>query len=242
MKAIILAAGRGSRMKHLTDESPKCLLQIKGKPLLEWQLDALHEADIKEIAVVTGYKHEMLSKYDLVKFHNPNWSETQMVSSLYCASEWLEEEPCLVSYSDIFYDSTAVESLIESDEEISLTYDSNWLDLWTKRFGDPLLDAETFRIDNEGFLAEIGKKAMNIEEIEGQYMGLLKFNPGGWIKLKNIFNNLLIEEKNSIHMTGILQMLIELRKVKVKPVPYKREWGEFDSIQDLKLLSCKNQI
>ena len=175
MKAIILAAGRGSRMKHLTDERPKCLIEFNGKPLLEWQLEAIRAAGIDEIAIVTGYKREMLTGYGLVEFHNPEWATTQMVSSLCCANEWLEANTCIVSYSDIFYEASAVRSLIESKADISLTYDPNWLELWTKRFGDPLLDAETFRLNPDGTLAEIGKKPKTVEEIQGQYMGLLKF-------------------------------------------------------------------
>ena len=61
MKAIILAAGRGSRMKKLTNDKPKCLVKLHGKPLLEWQLESMRKSGISEIAIVTGYKHEMLS-------------------------------------------------------------------------------------------------------------------------------------------------------------------------------------
>ena len=66
MKAIILAAGRGSRMKNMTDERPKCLVELGGKPLLEYQLTALRQAGINEIAVVTGYRRELLVGYGLV--------------------------------------------------------------------------------------------------------------------------------------------------------------------------------
>jgi len=155
MKAIILAAGRGSRMKALTENKPKCLIDVKGKPLIEWQISALREAGINEIAIVTGYKSEMLNSYRLKKFHNPKWAETQMVSSLMCASEWLEHEDCVVSYSDIFYESQAIRLLIECGSEICITYDPNWETLWKQRFEDPLSDAETFRIDSESFLLEM---------------------------------------------------------------------------------------
>ena len=57
MNAIILAAGRGSRMKNLTSDKPKCLVQLNGKTLIQWQLDALNQAGISNIAVVTGYRH-----------------------------------------------------------------------------------------------------------------------------------------------------------------------------------------
>ena len=97
MKAIILAAGRGSRMRELTNERPKCLVELKGKSLLDWQLEALREAGIKKIAIVTGYKREMLAYRGLVEFHNTRWAETQMVSSLACAAHWLKTGPCIVS-------------------------------------------------------------------------------------------------------------------------------------------------
>ena len=68
MKAIILAAGRGSRMKNLTDDKPKYLVKLHQKPLLERQLESLRKSGINEIAIVTGYKHEMLSSYNLAEF------------------------------------------------------------------------------------------------------------------------------------------------------------------------------
>ena len=104
MRAIILAAGRGSRMKSLTDERPKCLVELRGKPLLEWQLWALRDAGINEIAIVTGYKRELLAERGLVEFFNPRWAETNMVSSLACAEAWLVADTCIVSYADIFYE------------------------------------------------------------------------------------------------------------------------------------------
>ena len=91
-RAIILAAGRGSRMKEMTAEKPKCLTMLYGRPLLEHQLSALRSAGITDIAVVTGYMREALTSYDLVEFHNSRWAETNMVASLCCAREWLMDE------------------------------------------------------------------------------------------------------------------------------------------------------
>lgn len=234
MKAIILAAGRGSRMKNLTDECPKCLVELRGKPLLEWQLIALREAGIKDISIVTGYKRELLADFGLKEFNNPRWASTNMVSSLACAGEWLEAEPCIVSYSDIFYKSCAVKSLILCKALLAVTYDSNWRKLWEKRFGDPLIDAETFRLNPDGTLAEIGNKPRTIEEIEGQYMGLLRFTPEGWREVRRIRAELSQELCDKMHMTGTLQKVIEAGKVPVASVPYSSEWGEFDSESDIK--------
>ena len=86
MKAIILAAGRGSRMKKLTDEGPKCLVKLRGKTLLDWQLDVFKNAGISQIAIVTGYKRQLLANRGLEEFYNDRWAETNMVSSLACAN------------------------------------------------------------------------------------------------------------------------------------------------------------
>ena len=233
MKAIILAAGRGSRMKKLTDELPKCLVEIRGKTLLDWQLEALRAAGITEIAIVTGYKREMLTNRGMFDFHNPRWAETNMVSSLECAQEWLKEEPCIVSYSDIFYDSSAVTSLMVSDALLAVTYDPKWLELWSKRFGDPLLDAETFRPTLENTLAEIGKKPSSVDEVQGQYMGLLKITPKAWREIMRLRDKLTQKEKDSIHMTDTLQAIINSGKILIDAIPYDKKWGEIDNQKDL---------
>ena len=233
MKAIILAAGRGSRMKNLTDERPKCFIELNGKKLIESQLEAIRAAGIHEIAVVTGYKSEMLTHFGLTEFHNPRWAETNMVSSLACADTWLRESPCIVSYSDIFYDSEAVILLMKSTSPLAVTYDPSWLSLWEKRFGDPLLDAETFCMDDKGFLTEIGQKPKLVDEIEGQYMGLLRFSPEGWREIKSIRNEIILEESDKMHMTGTLQRVIDANNLSISAIPYYGEWGEIDSAQDL---------
>ncbi|QLQ25741.1 MAG: phosphocholine cytidylyltransferase family protein [Dechloromonas sp.] len=233
MKAIILAAGRGSRMKDLTGERPKCLVELRGKALLDWQLEALRAAGITEIAIVTGYKRELLGNRGLVEFHNARWAETNMVSSLACAQDWLQAEPCIVSYSDIFYCPMAVQSLMTCEASLAVTYDPNWLELWTQRFGDPLLDAETFRLTPEHTLAEIGNKPTSVDAVQGQYMGLLRFTPEGWAEVTRIRSYLSPEQCDKMHMTGTLQMVIEADCIQILAVPYEGVWGEIDLADDL---------
>lgn len=233
MKAIILAAGRGSRMKDLTDDRPKCLVELRDKPLLDWQLDALRAVDITEIAIVSGYKRELLCNRGLVEFHNTRWAETNMVSSLALAHDWLQSEPCIVSYSDIFYSPAALQSLLDSNAPLAVTYDPNWVELWTKRFGDPLLDAESFRISPLHTLTEIGNNPKSVDEIQGQYMGLLRFTPQGWAEVLRIRSSMTPGQFANMHMTGILQKVIDSGVVPITAVPYVGEWGEVDSATDL---------
>ncbi len=234
MRAVILAAGRGRRMKGLTDDRPKCLIPFRGRTLLAWQLAALRGAGISDIGIVTGYRSDMLRGQGLAEFHNTRWTETQMVSSLACAEPWLRIGNCIVSYSDIYYEPEAVRLLVESAADLAITYDPNWRALWERRFGDPLLDAETFRLRADGTLAEIGGKPGSVDEIEGQYMGLLRFTPRGWSEVARLRENMNATERDAMHMTGTLQRVIEAGRVPVHAVPYGAGWGEFDTDQDLR--------
>ena len=233
MKGIILAAGRGSRMKAMTMDKPKCLVLLNGKSLLARQIGAFRKAGITEIAIVTGYRRELLEQYSDKEFHNPYWDKTNMVESLRCASEWLQESPCVVSYSDIVFEPAAITSLIGSPSDISITYDPSWLDLWGLRFEDPLTDAETFKLGAQGQLREIGGSASTTSEIDGQYMGLLKFTPVGWKHFDLVFSKLSRKARATVHMTDMLQKIIDSGLMQVGAVRYKGLWSEIDSETDL---------
>ena len=235
MKAIILAAGRGSRMENLTEEKPKCLIEVRGKPLLEWQMEAIAEAGVTDLAIVTGYKRDLFDAYDFTEFHNELWSSTNMVWSLSCAQSWLENQPCIVSYSDIFYESSAVKSLKSCKAPIAITYNCNWLKLWSKRFRNPLSDAETFQINSEQAVLDIGGMPKNTDEIQGQFMGLMRVTPKGWNEINRIRKK-SHEDWSKLDTTGLLQQIIRGDRLTVFGIPYEEEWFEFDSQSDLNFI------
>jgi choline kinase len=231
MKAIILAAGRGSRMGAMTAEQPKCLTVLDGRPLLHWQMSALRGAGIDDIGIVGGYKNELLAPYVRKLFVNARWAETNMVASLMCAAEWLRMSDCIISYSDIFYAPQTVKALTESPHDICMSYDVNWLELWSQRFSDPLSDAEQFKIDADGRVTAIGARAATAADIEGQYMGLLKFTPRGWAAIERFLSQV---DPDRLDMTSLLSRLIAAGE-KVYGVKSIGAWGEVDSEQDLRL-------
>lgn len=232
MKAVILAAGRGSRMGLLTEHKPKCMVEFQGKPLLAWQQQACSAAGIAKLGAVVGYAREAFEGMGLTLFENPRWESTNMVSSLASAQAWLSAEPCIVSYSDIFYEADAVRLLMNARSDIGVLYDVNWRTQWEERFDDPLSDAETFRIDASGAILEIGNRAATIDEIEGQYMGLLHFTPRGWRAVAGYCAALAPAVLDKLSMTELLNGLIGAG-VTVLGVPYRGLWGEIDSASDL---------
>lgn len=239
MKAVILAAGRGSRMGALTQEQPKCLTVLAGQPLLFWQLSALSAASILDIAVITGYTGEKIRALatkgpaPFTTLENPHWSETNMLTTLLFAANWAAGEECLISYSDIVYPARHVRSLMASAEPIALTYDRQWEALWSLRNdGNPLEDAETFREEN-GILRSIGGKPHNLGQVQGQYMGLLKLSPEGWNTwLDNCRKLGAAVDKTD--MTGFLNHLLR-KNTRIGAVPVDGAWCEVDNGKDLQL-------
>ena len=174
--AILLAAGRGSRLGSITNDRPKCLVKCGGRPIIEWQIEALRGGGIERIVVVTGYCGDLLEEYGHRRVVNPDWAQTNMVKSLLCAAEEVTG-PTVVSYSDIVYGPEPVRKLLASPHACALTYDVDWLDLWRRRFDDPLSDAESLSLADDGRVLDIGRKHVGLAEICGQYMGLLKIDP-----------------------------------------------------------------
>jgi choline kinase len=234
MRAVILAAGRGSRMGQLGDGRPKCLIEFGKKLLIERQVAALRRGGAQAIAVVRGYRADMIEFPNLTYFHNKRWSESNMVLSLAAAAEWLKLGPVIVSYADIFYRHELVRDLASATGDLVIAYDRSWRALWSRRFADPLADAETFQADASGRLIEIGNKTSSIDEIEGQYMGLLKLTPRAWKDVEALLCTLDAPTRDRLDMTGLLQRLLR-RHVTINTFGTDGQWGEVDSPDDLAL-------
>ena len=238
MRGIILAAGRGSRMGTLTDRRPKCLTPLAGKPLLQWQLDALRESGIGEVAVVRGYMADKLESPDYAVFDNVRWAETNMVMSLACAEPWLSSVPCVVSYSDIVYHPDVVRALATARGDLAISYDRLWHRLWSERFDEPLSDAETFRVGQDGTLEEIGDRPRTLDEVQGQYMGLLKLTPTGWGQVRALLGRTPLAEGDALDVTALLRRLLAEGK-EIATVPVDGRWCEVDSESDLRMYESK---
>ena len=233
MRALILAAGRGRRMKGLTDERPKALLPVNGRPLIEWSLESLRIGGINEVGLVTGYKADLLQAIDVnISFHNDAWETTNMVASAFCADSWLAQGDTIICYSDILFTANAITALKNSSGDIVVSNNLNWQKVWQKRFADPLLDAETFKRDGRGILTEIGNKPKSLDEIQGQFMGLLKVTRRGWDSFRRHYQALPSEKAENIDMTSTLNTLIHHGE-KINTVDVSEDWFEFDSEEDL---------
>jgi len=128
-----------------------------------------------------------------------------------------------------------VRGLAATPGQLVITYDRAWRRLWSRRFADPLADAETFRIDAAGQLLEIGGKTRRIEDIEGQYMGLLKFTPPAWRAVETLLGTLEPAVRDRLDLTGLLRRLLAGKLLPVSTFPTDGQWGEIDNPEDVAL-------
>jgi L-glutamine-phosphate cytidylyltransferase len=245
LKVIILAAGRGSRLSPLTDNKPKCMVKLFGKSLLKWQIEKFREVGIKDISVVTGYKKELIIMDGIKIYHNENFEKTNMIETLFCAKKEINEK-VIVSYGDIIFQNSVVEKLIESKEDFSVVIDKEWRKYWSIRFDNPLDDAESLILDSENYIKNIGQKTTNLDEIQGQYIGLMMFKGKSTEIIKKFYDKMKKLSKinenplNSnltfqlSYMTDFLQGLVN-EKYKLKAILIENGWLELDSMYDYEI-------
>lgn len=242
-KVIILAGGEGKRLRPLTSDKPKCMVKIFKKSILEHQINCLRECQISDITVITGYKSEKINFPDINYVKNENYEKTNMLNALFLVPEKLEGS-VIISYGDIIYDKMIIKKLLDSKNNFSVVIDKKWKQLWNMRFAEPLDDAESLRIDNDGNIIEIGQKVKNVEDIQGQFIGLMKFENNGLETIKEYYKKFKQKSENDninilnaklpfecSFMTDFLQQLIK-QGIKLKSVDINGGWLELDSISD----------
>ena len=239
MKAIILAAGEGKRLRPYTLDRPKCLVPLAGHPLLMRQISVLRACGLDDITVMTGYRADQIERLGLRTIHNPEYATTNMVVSLMCARELLNSSSdLLIAYADIVYEPRIVEAIVSHTGAFCTTIDLNWQGLWEARQESPLEDAETLKLDDTGNIVELGKVPQTLGEIEGQYMGLIKVSATMASEMVASYDaldptgNYDGKDRANMYMTSFLQHLID-SGFPLQAVEVENGWLEVDTTEDL---------
>ncbi len=177
-RAILLAASRGSQLAELTMDRPKCMLDVRGKPLLRRLTESLRDSGVGKITVVGGYKHQAIDIPDIDKVVNDAYQTTGEIASLACAGEHLEGD-CLISYGDILFRSYILDRLLRSTADIAVVidaknFDKSGADLATCSlpFSEDVLDEEPVILKRMGDDVVAGKA-------HGEWVGIAKLSPNG---------------------------------------------------------------
>lgn len=257
MKVIILAAGQGTRLRPLTDDRPKCMVEVKGRSIIERQLDVMCACGIREedITIICGYCSDVLKnrfKDKCIHFIvNAQYDSTNMVCSLMCARRLMEtEEDVIISYGDIIYEKDVFKKILEAKDDMSVIVDDGWYEYWSERCENPLDDAETLMFDQCDYLIEIGQKTTELEKVQSQYIGLMRFKGKGLQAMLSVSAEAERRSDNGeglwrtnrnyakMYMTDLLQGMID-EGHKLRAVHIQRGWFEIDDCDDLKVVELK---
>lgn len=242
MNLVILAAGRGRRLRSKTSTLPKPLVKYLGKSILDYQISVIKKINLIKPILVLGYKHSLFKKYNFPKIINTKFKSTNMVYSLFRAKKFMNNN-LVISYSDIIYSKSLLRKLINKRGDIVVAIDKNFKDYWIKRFKNPLNDVESCLIKNNRIL-EIGGKVNSFKNIKGQYIGLIKLSKEGIKIFKKVYSSLHKSDQKKLekmYMTDFLQVLID-KGYKLTPLNFKSPWIEFDNQNDLKNNEHKKRL
>ena len=245
---IILAAGQGTRLMPLTADRPKCMVEFQGRPIIEHILDCAARCGIDDIVCVCGYQKDKLKRSlarRTVTFReNKRFAETNMVASLFCAEVEMDDG-LIISYADIVYSQSVLSTLIESRAGVGVVVDRKWRELWEMRMPNPLDDAETMKVDDQGHILELGKKAASYADVQGQYVGLIRISKSSLQTVLGFYRQLDRHTKydgkdfENMYMTSFLQLIID-RLMPVQAVFIDGGWLEIDSTADLEAYASHN--
>ena len=240
VKAIVIAAGLGSRLKGNTEDLPKCMLKFGEKTLLERQVDAYRECGIKNISVIRGYKKEKINYPNLRYYDNPEFKNNNILNSLFYAEKELKGN-VVVAYSDIIFDAAVVRRLLEAQSDISIVVDTDWRSYYVDRKDHPIEEAENVIFGADNKVIKIGKILTEKDDVHGEFIGMMKFTPRGADIFKRHFHRAkqLFWDKpyqrakvfQKAYITDIIQDMADLG-VPIHCVTIGRGWKEIDTVED----------
>ncbi len=255
LTAIIAAAGFEKQLLPLIEDKPKCLLDIKGKTILERQVSALNECNIKDIALVRGYKKDAITLPNIRYYDNDRYEETGELFSLFCAENEMKGR-CVLLYGDIIFETAVLEKLLKSPADITLVVDLAWYDQQQHAakthahinpdlvaLQDPPGKSYLFRYvmpDEQNRVVRIGQHLPH-GEAHGEFIGIAMFSERGIELFKQAYRNALntyeskgFQEAGAVSrasFTDLIQEIIDTGHT-VNCVPIFKGWMEVDSFEE----------
>ena len=240
MKAIIVAAGMGRRLRPYTDDRPKCLVEVNGKSILARQLEAYKAAGIDEVYIVRGYMKESIVVDGARYFSNDDFASNNILASLFCA-EAAMEGGFLFSYSDIVFRPEVVRTALANEGDYALVIDRRWQEAYAGRKDHPVSQAEVARVES-GRVVRLGKETVSEDRATGEFIGLARFSAHAVVEMKARYH-LRHEELAGkpygtaprfevAYVTDLLNDLIDTGSV-MHPAFIDGGWREIDTVEDL---------
>ena len=230
MKAIILSAGQGSRLGHLVDDRPKCLIDFNGRTLLDRQLDTLEANGVHEAVVVTGFHDELVAEAiarrnggpNVRTIYNPFYKVADNTGSLFMAREELDGD-CLVWNGDTLVSRSLMQRVVGNDRSgICVTIDRK-----------ESYDEDDMKVvEEDGLLKAIGKR-LPLETVNAESIGLLAFRSGGAAQFRGAIERAIrTPEGTTIWYLRVIHQIAQSADVWTLDIEGE-EWGEVDFPPDV---------
>jgi choline kinase len=216
MKAVILAAGIGSRFKEFTKDKPKCLLDIGGETLLDRELRFLNELGFEkdDIIIMGGYKAEMLKGRNARIILNEYYDKTDNSFTLGLALEQLMEEDVIIMDGDLLFEKEILSEILNYKEK----------NVVLSKKSDDLNESTGILTDENGYVFDIGKHLKNTGYV---YISIFKI---GKQTIPDYKNALLNKEERKTWYTSPLSAILAKHAFFNLTTEYK--WHEIDDIDD----------
>jgi len=230
MKAIILSAGQGSRLGHLVDDRPKCLIDFSGRSLLDRQLDTLEANGVHEAVVVTGFHDELVNEAlarrsggpAVRTIFNPFYKVADNTGSLFMAREELSSD-CLVWNGDTLVSPELMRRVVGNDRSgICVTIDRK----------DSYDEDDMKVVEEGGKLKAIGKR-LPLDRVNAESIGLLAFRSGGAEQFREAIERAMrTPEGTTIWYLRVINHIAQSSDVWTLDINGE-EWGEVDFPADV---------
>ena len=241
MKAVILAAGQGTRLKKYTENLPKGMLDFMGQTIIERQIKLFRECGIDKIIVVRGFAADKIRYEGVTYYTNEDYANTNMVESLMAARSEFDDD-IIVSYSDVLYEEGMLCTMMNSSADFAVAVDDEWKKYWQMRYGKVDFDTESLSLDEDNNITELGLENPKLEDIDARYVGLLKFSKRGMEYMMKLWDDAYKEFQDKpwqqsgktirkAYMTDLINAVIESGE-KVKAERFNNGWIEFDTNED----------
>ena len=243
MKAIILAAGEGSRMGKLAQNIPKPLVMVNGKSIIERQLSILKQNKILDVIIVTGSHNEKFNFKNVVYVNDLDHKKHDTLGSLITARDYMNDE-IIITYADQIFDEKIMESVNNFSGDIGIAVDLDWEKNYVNRDQHPKSEAENVLINGNEIL-ELRKNISECKENEkiGECLGLMKFSRKASKVFLDKYSELEISHQGKFHnapslekalISDMIQELID-SEINVEPIYVSGKWCEIDTPQDLEI-------
>lgn len=226
MKALILAAGLGTRLAPITDHCPKSMVPVNGKPILIKQIENLHQNGVTDITIVSGYKAEVLERevhalYPEIRIlESVDYATTNNMYSAYMAREAMGGEGFLMMNADVFYDASVITALLECPYPNAIVTELG-----------VYIEESMKVVERDGRLVEIAK-TVTPDRALGVSIDVYKFSAEGgaafFAKCAEY-----IEAQGQLKLWSEVALHDILAEVEFKACPLQGRWLEIDNHDDL---------